>query len=1392
MQDFCDEALWQHFCPFSCSGCTASQARRAAREAINQIEEDEGEDVDEATPSTVAIYARHEVVRRATAIITTGVIESAPTDDERCLGAGGMGQIVNPPESKRLYSSSFPDEHTPDDDENPATMLDQFGSMLYSDDSWSADNNAPGEWMQIDIGATLNITAVVIQARSCVSNSCDASNPQRVTEFQLLFANNPNGPFADGGNYSVSTDKTNLCELISVQTGAAARYLRFVVIDWNGHISMRAGVVVGSTANLQLRCDTRAPNEANSPRLDDAVTDVLPLMCDRGCQCDHVVTLLERAVSGVLEKTGVFYSFSGIRCYTKGDSSDSNGLFGYWQHTTSASQSQDYADINAALAVFAATVDNYGEPPLLLQGASLDPTATAWGGTRLHLNDCQRHVGLLNAFIAEGIRSDLAAFPACAAPTPSRIVTPSPTFSQPTVAPTSSPTLPPVCGDDTGSYCSNIPNDLCCPIAAQSAAVPGHSAEEANVVRSECSAKCCDVTCGPTAAPTMLPTVLPTAAPSCGANSFPAGVSADVCDGVGTNAELCCNELIGRWCQFSCCNLVECTGSPTSIPTSGPSAAPTTTSSHRLKFEGRLVGDAYANLIQIFEVDGWQIYKATFDTRMPEEAFRIENTADVSSPKRYYYPELCCAFRMMALHDHHWHLFEDWFRDGVSSTAGYNFRILNNTALFSSVRVYFFLHTETLDGEVVWESASNQERTADLLNGWRLSLSGPPTWSPYATPPTLAPSNSPSTSSPTTASPITGTLPPISCPPSTSPITPQSDGSPTSNPTTPGPTAFPTTHGPTADGETFSPTHAPSSSTKTCTITGARDLGLGCGFNETRSRSSGWNEQRNLFDFCGEYYQLSESVYKHETSNLFLQRTVFSTFHRQDGAFRNETYWIISHSTDSTPAEVASANSVPTDLGECCPYTKRALDIVNRYNFEPNSEVAGDSAVPCHPADPAGCELGFGRSAITCADASTCGTKENCGANKPGYSLTGICYCDHACFIRGDCCDDVRSKCEIEDQTHSPTLPPTISPTGCSAEYIDVLPYEQCLSALGEGDCVPGSRWFDSCNRTCSNCGSLRPTGSPTSAPTKCAAIVDDPSFVDVLPPDECNIALRLGWCVDDPAYYRVCNFTCTGCSVSPTMSPSTSPSTSPSKSPTTSVPTFSPTASPSLSPSVSPTTAPSLSPSVSPTTAPSFSPLSAKSPKKHKKNSPKNRQEPLTLLDELHPTAYPTAVPAGCAGTIVLWFAGEVPTDTASFGRAIVDAVVDASVNRQGKLLVYPSDIRGITLTETNGGSSLRTQISFKVSLLFVSTINRATFERLARRVERGGILTRYSHMTVDYEGDLYTSRRVDPDYPCPKTAESGGSVGQSESPASTLNSKSKTSMPSMAKYFFSLRRLG
>ncbi|XP_078667263.1 uncharacterized protein LOC144909086 [Branchiostoma floridae x Branchiostoma belcheri] len=107
--------------------------------------------------------------------------------------------------------------------------------------AWSAGGNGPGQWLQVDLGEATFVTGVITQGRQ-------NSYAQWVTSYKLQFSVNGTDwttyAGSDGsdkvftGNTDMNTPVTNLLD-----NPVAARYVRFLVLTWVYHISMRAEIL---------------------------------------------------------------------------------------------------------------------------------------------------------------------------------------------------------------------------------------------------------------------------------------------------------------------------------------------------------------------------------------------------------------------------------------------------------------------------------------------------------------------------------------------------------------------------------------------------------------------------------------------------------------------------------------------------------------------------------------------------------------------------------------------------------------------------------------------------------------------------------------------------------------------------------------------------------------------------------------------------------------------------------------------------------------------------------------------------------------------------------------------------------------------------------------------
>jgi hypothetical protein len=112
---------------------------------------------------------------------------------------------------------------------------------LDSVQGWSAQNNAIGEWYQIDNGVVGEITGVAIKGRA-------AAHDQWVKTFKVQ-SKGATGTWTEvdsGKVYTGNTDKETQVD-VTFDAPVDARYIRIYPQTWNNHMSLRADIVAGKT-----------------------------------------------------------------------------------------------------------------------------------------------------------------------------------------------------------------------------------------------------------------------------------------------------------------------------------------------------------------------------------------------------------------------------------------------------------------------------------------------------------------------------------------------------------------------------------------------------------------------------------------------------------------------------------------------------------------------------------------------------------------------------------------------------------------------------------------------------------------------------------------------------------------------------------------------------------------------------------------------------------------------------------------------------------------------------------------------------------------------------------------------------------------------------------------
>ena len=101
--------------------------------------------------------------------------------------------------------------------------------MLNSTQAWSAGFNIAGQYMDIDAGHDVILVAVATQGRALHHN-------QRVTLFDVEARTDGENFTTIGTNFSGNFDQDTI--VVNAFAPLRARYVRFVVREWSGWISI--------------------------------------------------------------------------------------------------------------------------------------------------------------------------------------------------------------------------------------------------------------------------------------------------------------------------------------------------------------------------------------------------------------------------------------------------------------------------------------------------------------------------------------------------------------------------------------------------------------------------------------------------------------------------------------------------------------------------------------------------------------------------------------------------------------------------------------------------------------------------------------------------------------------------------------------------------------------------------------------------------------------------------------------------------------------------------------------------------------------------------------------------------------------------------------------------
>ena len=115
--------------------------------------------------------------------------------------------------------------------------------MLDSDQAWTAAQHNTEQWMVIDLGKQHGVHGIIVSGRG------HPHSAQKVTQIRVDLSDQAYGPWTQiGGEYDCKTVVEHEKKRVMLSTPTLCRYVRINPRAWEGHVSMRCGVLVGSGA----------------------------------------------------------------------------------------------------------------------------------------------------------------------------------------------------------------------------------------------------------------------------------------------------------------------------------------------------------------------------------------------------------------------------------------------------------------------------------------------------------------------------------------------------------------------------------------------------------------------------------------------------------------------------------------------------------------------------------------------------------------------------------------------------------------------------------------------------------------------------------------------------------------------------------------------------------------------------------------------------------------------------------------------------------------------------------------------------------------------------------------------------------------------------------------
>jgi len=118
-------------------------------------------------------------------------------------------------------------------------MKNHNRGRLDSPQAWSSEENTVGKWYQMDNGKIADIVGVAIKGRK--------DHDQWVKTFKVKYYDAGTWKDVDGGaTFTGNTDRDTQVE-VKFAAPVKTRYIRIYPQTWNGHMSLRAGLITNST-----------------------------------------------------------------------------------------------------------------------------------------------------------------------------------------------------------------------------------------------------------------------------------------------------------------------------------------------------------------------------------------------------------------------------------------------------------------------------------------------------------------------------------------------------------------------------------------------------------------------------------------------------------------------------------------------------------------------------------------------------------------------------------------------------------------------------------------------------------------------------------------------------------------------------------------------------------------------------------------------------------------------------------------------------------------------------------------------------------------------------------------------------------------------------------------